>query len=222
MFPLSWSDELLMLPVTRRAVRLLAAGAAWTALSAAVCAAAELLLVFLPAVGAFGLLIGLVSSLCSALLMALMALLWPWCQVVLLAERGIKMLRPVALFVLFFALLYPLCVFYSLFTGEALLAQQGLLTLAVPLLLLFLAGLHWGYTAAAPMLLRIRLTLSPLLLLLVLITDVPEILPLCLLFKGLLAWALFRPLRQLAALVPHLAELPPLPPAAEDAPGDGV
>lgn len=203
-----WQDEYLILPWVRTLFGHVAGGTAWLALAMALGAAAEVALL---AVGVpFGVLFGMLSAVCTALMTAGVGLLLPWCCVVLLAGRGFYMGRWGAFFAAFFGVVHALCANYLLVAGDCLLAQQFLLPLFLPLIWLVLLGAHWWHMGALSVTGRLRLIAFCLFYLAAAVTDMPELLPACALFKIAAAWALFSPLRRLARFAPRVVGLPPV------------
>ncbi len=203
-----WQDEYLILPWVRTLFGRAAGAAAWLVLGMAAGAAAEmaLLLAGVPLGVAFGFL----SAACTALVTAAVGLLLPWCGVVLLAERGSYAGRCTAYFFAIFCVISALCELFLMVTGDCLLAQQWLLPLVLPPVWLFLLVCHWWRMGALPVAGRLRLIAFCLFFLAAAVTDMPELLPLCALFKIAAAWAVFSPLRRLARLAPRVVGLPPV------------
>lgn len=204
----TWRDEWLILPVVRGWVGHLAAACAWLAAGCAVSAAAET---------AFGLLnvpmaalpCGLLSQAAAFLFFLLLVPLVLWCHIVLLTGRGTAFTRGLLMFVLVMTAAYAVCALFTLCTGEALLAQQGLLPLLLPILLQVCVTINLERMAAAPQALKAQAVAAPLLWLFAYVTDAPQTLLAAVLFKALLCYCVFVPLRQLAHYAPLIVSLPP-------------
>lgn len=209
MIPLlwSWHDEWLILPAVRPWVSRLAACCAWLAAGSAALAAAEILLALGNA--APSLLCGLLSHAATELLFILSVPLILWCHIVLAAQRGLTATRYLLLFCLLFTALHAVCCVFTAVTGELLLALQGLLPLLLPLLVHTAMAANWHHIAALPRFMRFRIIAAPVCIPLICVTDIPGSILLAVLFKALLCWAVWAPLRQLAAFAPRVVGLPP-------------
>lgn len=211
----TWRDEWLILPVVRGWVSRMAAACAWLAAGCAVSAAAEMVFGLLN-VPMAALPCGLLSQAAAFLFFLLLVPLVLWCHIVLLLWRGTAFTRGLLVFVLVLTAAYAVCALFTLCTGEALLAQQGLLPLLLPILLQVCVAINMERMAAAPQALKLRAIGTPLLWLFAYVTDVPGMLLAAVLFKALLCYCVFEPLRQLAHYAPLIVSLPPLENSGED------
>lgn len=211
----TWRDEWLILPVVRGWVSRMAAACAWLAAGCAVSAAAEIVFGLLN-VPMAALPCGLLSQAAAFLFFLLLEPLVLWCHIVLLAGRGTVFTRGLLVFTLLFTAVYAVCALFTLCTGEALLAQQGLLPLLLPMLLQVCVVINWERMTAAPQALKVQAAGTPLLWLGAYITDVPETLLAAVLFKALLCYCVFVPLRSLAHYAPLIVSLPPRESSGKD------
>lgn len=208
-FPfLIWRDEWLILPLVRAAVGKAARGAAWLLLGMAAAAVLELLLLYSGVLA--GVLLGWFSNVCGLLAFVLSLLVLPWCLIVLAAGRGVYLSRSLSVSVALFGLLYLVCEVYTAVSGRLLLPQQGLLPLMLMVFTLSLLGANWGRFEAASAKLRGRVIAAYVLYLGALMSDMPEIILLGVLFKIACCWAAFTPLRALADMAPRVVGLPPV------------
>lgn len=163
----AWRDEYLIYPAVKSAVAALARVTAYLYVAAALFWLAGLaLLCCAPACGAdaFIAVAGL-GELAVALAVPCLYLLALWCHQVLLAGRGMAATRWLLLFLLFFAVLYPVCEVYQLLTGEPLLVNQFLLPAVLDTVLFCVCGFNWFRMAALPLRDRVLLLLFFLTLL---------------------------------------------------------
>lgn len=205
------NENTLILPGVRRAVSLLAAACRYTLITGAALSIAELLLLLLAGFLVPGLVCGFLSRLSVPIAVALLGLVIPWCHTVLLAERGWVLTRYLSLCTAVFALLYPLSDLWLFITGSPLIANHGLLPVVCCALWLVFSLLNLGHMAAARWHLQLRIVLIPILILIIIITDLPELLIICSVFKLLLLLAAGGPLRMLADAAPRIISLPDLP-----------
>lgn len=205
---LCWKDEWLILPPLRTAVAWAATCCAWLSVLMAVFALAALGLLYAGMPQSE--LLAWVSYCMGVLLFAGTLLLVPWCLVVLTAGRGSYLSRPFAVALAGAGVLYAVCVGYSQVTGELLLPLQGVLPFMAAVVILPLFSVNWGRMTALPHAGRLRLPAAYVLYMLSLIGDNPVIYEAGVLFKIACCWALFSPLRALAAMAPRIIGLPPI------------
>lgn len=210
-----WQDEMLIYPMVKRAVSVMARLTAWGYVllallwlgGLAVALASSLL--WLPGQEPGAVVFCIVLSkvlrhVLAAMLLAGLYLLSMWCHNVLLAGRGLVVTRWLLLFLLPFALLYPVCVLYTALSGKLILANQFLLPAVLyPASVVFFV-VNWPCMVAASLRLRVALILFGLCLVGQYVLG-GSFLQLC------LPCFSFVPLCRLARLAPLVVSLPPLP-----------
>lgn len=214
---IEWKDDILIFPAVKRAVAVLARATVWGyaavallwVLGAAAYAVAEMVaagsaerVVYLdgPAM------LAALQALLSAVLLPCLYLLMLWCHHVLLAGRGNAVTRWLLLVLLFFALLHPVCVAYSLATCRPLLVNQFLLPAVLNTVPFLCLVLNWFRMAAAPLRLRLQLLFFALAMTAGYLLSATLLVPLFDLLLFCLAWF---PLRRLARYAPLIVSLPP-------------
>ena len=196
-----------ILPFVRQWIARLATTTRYTLAASALSALMEPLLLILwqplP-----GIVCGMLSTLLLYTGISLLVILAAWGHSVLLAERGMVITRWLMWTGALLSPLAPICWGYTLFSGKLLLYRQAELPAILVILLLITALANLPRMAAAPWRLQLRLVLLPLLLLLVLFTDIPGLVLACAGLKLLSAFAAGNPLRQLATAAPRIISLP--------------
>lgn len=220
LFNVDWREEMLLYPVVKQAVSVLARVTAWGYVAVALLWLAGLLLLGFgyACVSVFGAepitdVVSLltVMSVCTYVLSQLLyALLLPclyvtaiWCHEVLLAGRGLGLTRWMLLFLLLFSFLCPVCEIYTAVTGKLLLLNQFILPPVLATAPAAAVVMNWGCMTAAPLRLRVLLVLFGGALVLSYLASGS----LVLLLLPLVAW---KPLRALARYAPLVASLPPV------------
>lgn len=204
LFEFEWRDEYLIYPVVKGAAAVLARVTAGLYCAAALFWLAGLALLCCAPPGgadAFVAVAGL-GELSAAVAVSCLYLLALWCHQVLLAGRGMTATRWQLLFLLFFALLHPVCVGHELLTGAPLLVNQFLLPAVLYASLLCVFLFNWFRMAALPLRYRMLLSLFFLTLLGQYILQGSFLI----LLLPCFAWV---PLRLLARYAPRIVSLPP-------------
>ncbi len=204
---MEWRDDLFIYPAVKRAVAWLSGLAATFALAAAALSLLALACFCLGATQAGAYAAGM-SQFISRLVVVVVSLLTPWCHNVLLAGRGGDITRWLAGFGVYLGLLVLVCSAYTAFSFELLLPRQDDVALMLLTLLLAITLFNLPRMAAASPWLRAGIVLTPLLLLLVELTDLPLLLLPNALLKLLAAALLFPLLRRLRAFAPRIIGMP--------------
>ncbi len=200
-------DEFLIFPLVRSLISRLAGCARVCALAAAATAVAELVLAplgFIPA----ALFAGQTSSLLFALFLSSVSLLAPWCHEVLLAHRGRGFSRFLLMLGGMLGLLLLAGQICFLLTGQLMLLRQGEIPLMISLLLLVCIWINIPLMAAAPLLLRLRLAVFPLMLLATAVTDDPSLVAINDIGRILTVLLVTSPLLRLKRVAPRIVSLP--------------
>lgn len=197
-----------ILPVVRQWVARLSTATRYTLIACAALALLEplLLIARLPLPG---IACGMLSTVFLYTGISLLVILTAWSHTVLLAGRGNVITRWLVWVGALLSPLAPICWVYTLINGKLLLYRQGELPVILATLLLVTSLINLPRMAAAPWQLQVKLVLLPLLLLLVLITDIPGLVLVCAGLKLLTAFVGGNPLRQLTAAAPRIISLPP-------------
>lgn len=202
------NEEWYILPLVRQWVSRIAVGARYALWAMAILAVVELVC-YLGGVILVGVAAGLVSQVLVWVCTLLLALLMPWCHMVLLAERGVELTRYLAWLNVFFAGGLVLCFGYTLATSDLLMVNQGYWPALVSLLTFCIMLVNVVKMAAAPVHVQVRLVVVPLVILVIYVIDSQGFVLLSCLFKLVLAWMLTSPLRWLASAAPAIIALPP-------------
>lgn len=202
------NEEWYILPLVRQWVSRIAVGARYALWAMAILAVVELVC-YLGGVILVGVAAGLVSQVLVWVCTLLLALLMPWCHMVLLAERGVELMRYLAWLNVFFAGGLVLCFGYTLATSDLLMVNQGYWPALVSLLTFCIMLVNVVKMAAAPVHVQVRLVVVPLVILVIYVIDSQGFVLLSCLFKLVLAWMLTSPLRWLASAAPAIIALPP-------------
>lgn len=201
------NEDFLIYPIVKKTASFLASAGGWLLI---ICAALSTLEIGLVMSGFLtgGVLCGLLSSHLFLLTLIFLATLILWCHYVLLGERGNEFSRWICLIGTLFVILLPASLVYTYFTGDLLAEGQDMYPYIICIILLQAAWLNIPKMATAPLSLRIRVALFPILLLGILVTDVPGFLPIALLFKIGAAALMSGPLFQLARIAPRIISMP--------------
>lgn len=202
------TPEYLILPAVRNTAARLATGTRYCLYACAGLALAEplFLLSYQPMAG---ITCGLLSTLLLHVVFTLLTILAVWCHIVLLAERGSVITRWIVSVAAILAPLSPVCWVYTLCCGKLLLYRQAELPAILGVVLLLVAVVNIPRMAAAKWQLIARITVLPLLLLLIVGADAPGLVLACAALKLLAAFLASNPLHQLAAAAPRIISLPP-------------
>lgn len=200
-------NELCILPTVRRYISLSAYALRYVLIFSAIMSLTEI--AFLIAGLAIpGLLCGILGKIAIPLSVALLGILLPWGHAVLLAERGWAITRYLLLSLSLLALLYPFLDVWALLNGHPLLHNQALLAPTLYALWFLTAIANFGFMAAAPLTLQLRIVALPLLLMGVHLTDYPDLLMLHAVLKIALAAAVSQPALMLAKTAPLIISMP--------------
>lgn len=220
LFNVDWREEMLLYPVVKQAVSVLARVTAWGYVAVALlwlagllnlaCGVALVTVEDAETVSEVGGETTIVAVYIHAFLQLLVALLLPclyvsalWCHHVLLAGRGLVVTRWLLLLLLPFAFLHLACEIYTVATAKLLLLNQFILAPVLTTVLAATVVMNWGCMCAVPPCLRALLAFFGVAVVLTYLVPGSFVL----LLLPFVAW---QPLRALARYAPLVVSLPPV------------
>lgn len=176
------NDSVYIYPIVKKTIAALAATGGWLLIICLILAVMEIVL----AMGGFienAINCGSAAQFLFFILLSILGILTLWSHSVLLGDRGVIVSHFFCIIGIPFIILLPITQAYSIITNDELIENQAFFPYFVCVIILQAAILNIPKMAAAPLSLRWRIALFPLMILGVAITDFPGLLPIALLFK---------------------------------------